>query len=168
MDGAIVADFITAGTLNANIIRAGVLASANGITSFNLETGELKIQQENNINFYMDNNEIVLKNANNERLARIYASFTGDYPAGAGVLNANQFLLSCDDTTKVLGRWVLSKDKKSAKLETNVLRAFERLEFGAEGEASKGNISIGENGRVTLFIDDIVCENIWYKNLYQQ
>ena len=40
--GEIVADFITAGTLTANIIRAGILTSANGRSSFNLESGLLK------------------------------------------------------------------------------------------------------------------------------
>ncbi|MBR4766756.1 MAG: phage tail protein, partial [Clostridia bacterium] len=41
MNGEIVADFITAGTLTANIIKAGVLSDANGNTSFNLNTGLL-------------------------------------------------------------------------------------------------------------------------------
>ena len=40
--GEIVADFITAGTLTANIIRAGILTSVNGKSSFNLESGLLK------------------------------------------------------------------------------------------------------------------------------
>ena len=40
--GEIVADFITAGPLTANIIRAGILTSANGRSSFNLESGLLK------------------------------------------------------------------------------------------------------------------------------
>ena len=40
--GEIVADFITAGTLTANIIRAGILTSVNGQSSFNLESGLLK------------------------------------------------------------------------------------------------------------------------------
>ena len=39
MDGAIVADFITAGTLTANIIKAGILSSADGTSYFNLESG---------------------------------------------------------------------------------------------------------------------------------
>ena len=38
-DGHINADFIDVGTLVANIIRAGVLASTNGATSWNLDTG---------------------------------------------------------------------------------------------------------------------------------
>ena len=44
MNGEIVADFITAGTLNANIIRAGLLRGLNnGDNWWNLETGELHI-----------------------------------------------------------------------------------------------------------------------------
>lgn len=39
MNGAINADFITTGTLTANIIRAGILTSANGQSFFNLDTG---------------------------------------------------------------------------------------------------------------------------------
>lgn len=44
MDGAIVADFITTGTLNADIIKAGILQDYNGNTSFNLSTGYLTIK----------------------------------------------------------------------------------------------------------------------------
>ena len=39
MNGEIVADFITTGTLTANIIRAGILSSAYGDSYFNLESG---------------------------------------------------------------------------------------------------------------------------------
>ena len=42
-DGSIVADFITTGVLTASIITAGILQSANGKTSINLETGEAQI-----------------------------------------------------------------------------------------------------------------------------
>lgn len=38
-DGAIVADFITAGTLTANLIKAGVLSSINGAASLDLSNG---------------------------------------------------------------------------------------------------------------------------------
>lgn len=68
-DGAIVADFITAGALNAAIITAGILQSANGKTSINLDTGEAqingtlqaggssfycKVEANGNINFYVN------------------------------------------------------------------------------------------------------------------
>lgn len=42
-DGAIVANYITAGTLTANIIKAGILSSLNGVTSLNMSTGELVV-----------------------------------------------------------------------------------------------------------------------------
>ena len=43
-DGEIVADFITSGTLIANIIKAGVLSSADGSSYWNLETGEVVLR----------------------------------------------------------------------------------------------------------------------------
>lgn len=43
IDGSFVADFITAGTLNANLIKAGVLSDVDGNTTFDLSTGELDI-----------------------------------------------------------------------------------------------------------------------------
>ncbi len=39
MDGQIVADFITAGSMTANIIKAGILQSADGKSYFNLDSG---------------------------------------------------------------------------------------------------------------------------------
>lgn len=40
IDGAFVADYITTGTLNANVIRAGILQAVNGGNYWNLSTGE--------------------------------------------------------------------------------------------------------------------------------
>ncbi len=45
MDGAIVADYITAGTMSANRVRTGVLESVNKNTIFNLDTGELTMRK---------------------------------------------------------------------------------------------------------------------------
>lgn len=42
-NGAIVCDFLTAGTLNANVIRAGIIQDALGKNSWNLDTGALTI-----------------------------------------------------------------------------------------------------------------------------
>lgn len=41
-DGQIVADFITSGILNANILQAGIIRSADGLSYWNLETGEVQ------------------------------------------------------------------------------------------------------------------------------
>lgn len=43
-DGAIVADFITTGSLVANIIKAGVLSSLDGSSYWNIETGEVVLK----------------------------------------------------------------------------------------------------------------------------
>lgn len=45
MDGAIVADFITTGTMSADRIRTGILESINKNTIFNLNTGELTMRK---------------------------------------------------------------------------------------------------------------------------
>lgn len=42
-DGAIVADFITTGILNANLIRTGIIKSLNGESWINLDTGEAQL-----------------------------------------------------------------------------------------------------------------------------
>lgn len=44
LDGSFVADFITSGTLNANIIKTGILQSLNGGSSINLDTGEVNLK----------------------------------------------------------------------------------------------------------------------------
>lgn len=46
-DGHIVADFIGTGTLTANIIKAGIMRSANGEFSFNLESGHIEASDIN-------------------------------------------------------------------------------------------------------------------------
>jgi len=43
-DGAIVADFITSGTLLANIIKAGIISSKDGSSYWNIDTGEILIK----------------------------------------------------------------------------------------------------------------------------
>lgn len=43
MDGAIVADFITTGVLNAGLIKTGTLASADGSISINMNNGDFRL-----------------------------------------------------------------------------------------------------------------------------
>lgn len=63
MDGSIVADFITTGTLNAGIIRAGVLRDLYGNVEFDLEKGTLDINKGSislGGNFYVTSTGYVL------------------------------------------------------------------------------------------------------------
>ena len=53
-DGAIVADFITTGTLNAGLIKAGTLESTNEVASLNLSTGQLSFNMGNDYRMTLD------------------------------------------------------------------------------------------------------------------
>lgn len=68
MDGRIVADFITTGTMSADRIRTGILSSTNNNVVFNLNTGTLTMNAGSiNINnkFTVDTNgNLTAKNAN--------------------------------------------------------------------------------------------------------
>lgn len=44
LDGSFVANFITSGELNANVIKTGILQSINGGSSINLDTGEVNLK----------------------------------------------------------------------------------------------------------------------------
>lgn len=44
IDGNLVADFITTGTLTASLIKAGILSDLAGLNYWNLETGEMKVR----------------------------------------------------------------------------------------------------------------------------
>lgn len=61
MDGHIVADFVDTGTLNANIIKAGILSDANGNTTLNMTTGALSANKlsVNSPNFTLTESGII-------------------------------------------------------------------------------------------------------------
>ncbi len=47
IDGAFNADFITAGTISANLIKSGLLQSFNGRTTFDMDDGTITVKQSN-------------------------------------------------------------------------------------------------------------------------
>ena len=49
LDGKFVADFITAGTLNAAIIKAGILSDEAGKNYWNMQTGEFRLAEETTV-----------------------------------------------------------------------------------------------------------------------
>ena len=59
-NGEIVADFITTGTLTANLIKAGVLSDVNGNSTIDMTTGKAKLYQLDAIrNFNVTQNDVV-------------------------------------------------------------------------------------------------------------
>jgi Phage-related protein len=79
MDGAIVADFITAGILNADLIKTGKLQDIDGNIIFDLSTGMLTIKK-GSINI----NNGVFKVDADGTLTATKGSFTGDVIMGPG------------------------------------------------------------------------------------
>ena len=77
MDGEIVADFITAGTLSASLIKAGTLQDINQIISFNLENGTFSINQSNSRGSINMNAEGVFFNINGTNKMRLFIQRNG-------------------------------------------------------------------------------------------
>ena len=59
IDGVFNADFITAGTLSANLIKTGLLQSINERTSFDMDDGKIRISMNDDIYMVMDSDGIV-------------------------------------------------------------------------------------------------------------
>jgi phage minor structural protein len=55
-DGEIVADYITAGTLTANLIKAGILSDTSGKNSWNMDTGDMVLRKAT---FYGTDDEVI-------------------------------------------------------------------------------------------------------------
>ena len=89
-NGAIVADFITAGTLNANVIRAGILQDAAGKNSWNLDTGAFTITN-GSINITTDYSSTdVIRLNNTTTVAGEQRTYTSTYsPLGLYVVENN-------------------------------------------------------------------------------
>lgn len=102
MDGAIVADYITTGVLNADVIRAGVLKDYGGNFSLDFETGELTMKKGSidigGGNFTVDNdgNLYARRGTFAGTLAGATGTFGGTLVAATGdfkgVVQASDFL----------------------------------------------------------------------------
>ena len=123
IDGVFNASYITAGTLNANIIRAGVLADIGGNTSFNLSTGV----------FTMTKGTITLGT---------YNSSTGRYPFSVtdqGTLTAVS--ASLIDAT-ISGTVTTTTGMYSSRLEAGYLKMYyDSVFYGQYGGGAWGSNS---------------------------
>lgn len=71
-DGAIVANYITSGTLSAALIKAGLLSDASGKNYWNMETGEFSLSSTANISDAMNQSNTFNALTNNGSAAGIY------------------------------------------------------------------------------------------------
>lgn len=73
MDGAIVADFITTGVLNAGLIKTGTLASADGSVSINMNNGDFKLGANGKSKVIINQDKLDI----NDSVGKKAISFTG-------------------------------------------------------------------------------------------
>ena len=76
-DGAIVADFITTGVLNADLIKSGMIEDVQQNMSINMANGDIKISADNGKSFEIWTNGATLYSANDDVLASMFISANG-------------------------------------------------------------------------------------------
>ena len=76
IDGAFNADFITAGTISANLIKSGLLQSLNGTTTMDLDSGEITINQDGGRKIKLTKYGIIFGEAPGNNQGQLY--YSGD------------------------------------------------------------------------------------------
>lgn len=95
MNGEIVADFITAGTLNADLIKAGTIQDVNGNMSINMLNGKIRTQIDTNV-MEIWTGGVTIKDKQNKVLTSMFVSAND-----TGVLTANTILVGERDSEKI-------------------------------------------------------------------
>ena len=87
-DGKISADFILAGSLNAEIIRAGIIRSADGASFWNLDTGEVQLTA------YAQKSDLDKVTADTEKLKEEVAAGVSSVSNAVGTFNSDGLRIS--------------------------------------------------------------------------
>lgn len=181
MDGAIVADFITAGVLNGNVIRAGVIKDYNGNVEFDLDNGTLVMKKGSiQLGAYSSESRHYMFEVDNE--GNIYAgsgTFGGNLAGATGTFGGTLVAASGDfvgtvqaaDFLDRSGRSMMSYDGKfkSDYLELRGLTITNGVSTTFE-VSSAGTVKI--NGQVTMgagsYIDwaEVVNANVYSNPAY--
>ena len=164
-DGAIVADYITVGTLTANIIRAGILMDLNRKNWWNLDTGEMVISGE-------------LRAATGTFAGALQAatgSFSGQIKGGSiqiGGTNAQPIFAVGEDGKVVMRNFELDGVGNAATIGCSVLNA-EYIRGGTvvvEGDLDMngGTIYAGDIEASTVSAGTVDCGTVSCGTIYCQ
>ncbi len=118
-DGEIVASFITAGILNANVIRAGVLQDQQGANHWNLETGEFRLSTMPTINLlpsiyrreYMNPETTTSAGWTNNGVTWTVDALGRVTGSGTATADNSYFLITANDLTSPIPRITLDPAK---------------------------------------------------------
>lgn len=97
-EGEIVANYITTGVLTASLIKAGVLQSVNGVTSLNMESGDMEIDQGS---FTMQLDEIGLSLMYAGQTVAFMSGNMFAWPNPRGTIGAGEFRITDDSASKL-------------------------------------------------------------------
>lgn len=145
IDGNFVADFITSGTLNANLIKAGVLSSANGRLSIDMATGMITGRDGDSSIYLLDD------------------SYPLDiYSHGCNVFNINEYgaitIKSQDDGVYTGGKTIFEKSRTSITFDTTEFELtsdYFNLAFGSSGRfRMDDSFAVIEFTGSSLFMND--------------
>lgn len=140
-DGRINASMITAGVLNADLIKAGTVQDVNGNMSINMSNGKIRTQIDTNV-LEIWTGGITIKDKQNKVLTSMFVSANG-----TGVLTANTILVGERDSEKTtIG--VNSSDK-----------GYVSTDIVYTDRISIGDINITKNANNRLKIDAPVVSN---------
>lgn len=161
MDGSIVADYITAGVLNGNVLRAGVIKDYGGNVEFDLDTGKLTMKKgsiqlgaysssSKHYNFEVDENGNVYAGSGTfaGTLAGAKGTFGGELVAATGtftgVVRASDFISS------VTGQSMMSNGKFTSKYLDLYGITITNAATGETSFAVSSSGAVTINGKVTM------------------
>lgn len=109
MDGAIVADIITTGIFNANLIKAGIIQSLKGGSYWNLETGDMNVDgtfrqtdSDGNVTVLIEEHQIEIYDWKSDHkqvgtIGSLYSSSSGRKGIGMWCMGGDQITLGVEN-----------------------------------------------------------------------
>lgn len=96
MQGSINADFVTTGTLLADLIKAGIISDVSGNIAIDMANGAFTMKIDNGTSMKLWRNGLTFYGTNNEVMASMFISANGK-----GVTTSNRILVGTRDNEKV-------------------------------------------------------------------
>lgn len=96
MQGSINADFVTTGTLLADLIKAGIISDVSGNVAIDMDNGAFTMKIDNGTSMKLWRNGLTFYGTNNEVMASMFISANGK-----GVTTSNRILVGTRDNEKV-------------------------------------------------------------------
>ena len=147
MNGEIVADFITAGTLNADLIKAGTIQDVNENVSINMANGKISMNMLENYRSEWWTGGLSFYSPTNSVLSSMYISI-----GGKGIITANEMWVGQQDNEKI----ILSLDSNG--------KGLVRCDNIQTDKVIVDDITIMKNSNNRLYVDTPVVGNFSLEN----